>query len=225
MRYVSLWSWDLGGIGSQIPSCLWQTDILAVQRKYYDQNWSFAYQWLLVMSTQLIGFSMGGAIKRFLVSPPSMSPYTNVFRIFSSNSPALMMKFGQQTLSLVHFLIPCTPKFIRVSATREWVVSAFSSLVFSLPAFGVRAPCFLSHYFLLTSLKRSISWIFIHCIIYLLLGGFCYSQSVHQYIKSDSGDMDLAASQYVSICSSLSCMVIRQWSGPLQLYVLSHNYQ
>lgn len=99
-------------------SCLCQTDILAVQRKYYDQNWSFAYQWLLVMSTQLIGFSMGGAIKRFLVSPPSMSPYTNVLRLFSSNSPALM-KFGQRTLSLVHFLIPCTPKFIRVSATRE----------------------------------------------------------------------------------------------------------
>ncbi|KAI9437044.1 OPT oligopeptide transporter protein-domain-containing protein [Lactarius indigo] len=55
-------------------SSAYATDILAVQRKYYHQNWSFGYQWLLVMSTQLIGFSMGGAIKRFLVSPPSMSP-------------------------------------------------------------------------------------------------------------------------------------------------------
>ncbi|KAI9436132.1 OPT oligopeptide transporter [Lactarius psammicola] len=53
-------------------SSAYATDILAVQRKYYHQNWSFAYQWLLVMSTQLIGFSMGGTIKRFLVSPPSM---------------------------------------------------------------------------------------------------------------------------------------------------------
>ena len=50
-----------------------QTDIIAVQRKYYDQNWSFGYQWLLVMCTQLIGFSLGGVVKRFLVSPPSMS--------------------------------------------------------------------------------------------------------------------------------------------------------
>jgi OPT oligopeptide transporter protein len=50
-----------------------QTDIIAVQRKFYGQNWSFGYQWLLVMSTQLIGFSMGGVVKRFLVSPPSMS--------------------------------------------------------------------------------------------------------------------------------------------------------
>jgi len=29
-------------------------------------------QWLLVMSTQLIGFSIGGICKRFLVAPPSM---------------------------------------------------------------------------------------------------------------------------------------------------------
>ena len=29
--------------------------------------------WLLVMSTQLIGFSMGGIARRFLVAPPSMS--------------------------------------------------------------------------------------------------------------------------------------------------------
>ena len=29
-------------------------------------------QWLLVMSTQLIGYSVGGICKRFLVAPPSM---------------------------------------------------------------------------------------------------------------------------------------------------------
>lgn len=33
-----------------------QTDIIAVQRVYYDQVYSFAYQWLLVMSTQLVSF-------------------------------------------------------------------------------------------------------------------------------------------------------------------------
>lgn len=48
------------------------TDVLAVQRVYYGQNWSFLYQWMLVISTQLIGFSLGGIVKRFLVSPPSM---------------------------------------------------------------------------------------------------------------------------------------------------------
>jgi OPT family oligopeptide transporter len=48
------------------------TDIVAVQRVFYNQQFNFSYQWMLVMSTQLIGFSVGGIAKRFLVSPPSM---------------------------------------------------------------------------------------------------------------------------------------------------------
>ncbi|KLO10280.1 OPT oligopeptide transporter [Schizopora paradoxa] len=48
------------------------TDIVAVQRVYYDQIYSFGYAWLIVMSTQLIGFSIGGVGRRFLVQPPSM---------------------------------------------------------------------------------------------------------------------------------------------------------
>lgn len=58
------------------------TDIIAVQRVYYNQRYGFAYQWLLVMSTQLMGFALGGIGKRFLVSPPSMStpPSTPDFR-------------------------------------------------------------------------------------------------------------------------------------------------
>ncbi|KAK7061903.1 OPT oligopeptide transporter [Favolaschia claudopus] len=48
------------------------TDIVAVQRVYYDEIYNFSYQWLMVMSTQLIGFSIGGIARRFLVQPPSM---------------------------------------------------------------------------------------------------------------------------------------------------------
>ncbi|KAG6916275.1 hypothetical protein DXG01_007561 [Tephrocybe rancida] len=48
------------------------TDIVAVQRVFYHQSFPFIYQWLLVMSTQLIGFSIGGVARRFLVAPPSM---------------------------------------------------------------------------------------------------------------------------------------------------------
>ncbi|CAE6509296.1 unnamed protein product [Rhizoctonia solani] len=48
------------------------TDIVAVQRILYDQTWNFGYQWMVVMSTQLIGFSIGGISRRFLVDPPSM---------------------------------------------------------------------------------------------------------------------------------------------------------
>ncbi|KDQ58270.1 hypothetical protein JAAARDRAFT_57989 [Jaapia argillacea MUCL 33604] len=48
------------------------TDIIAVQRVYYNQTYNFGYQWMVVMSTQLIGFSIGGIARRFLVQPPSM---------------------------------------------------------------------------------------------------------------------------------------------------------
>ncbi|KAF5376874.1 hypothetical protein D9615_007249 [Tricholomella constricta] len=48
------------------------TDIVAVQRVYYNQIYNFSYQWFIVMSTQLIGFSIGGVARRFLVAPPSM---------------------------------------------------------------------------------------------------------------------------------------------------------
>ncbi|KAF8261428.1 OPT oligopeptide transporter protein-domain-containing protein [Lactarius quietus] len=48
------------------------TDIIAVQKFFYNQSPGFAYQWLLVMSTLLIGYSIGGICKRILVDPPSM---------------------------------------------------------------------------------------------------------------------------------------------------------
>ncbi len=44
-----------------------------MQRTFYDQTYNFSYQWLLVMSTQLICFSIGGIARRFLVQPPSMT--------------------------------------------------------------------------------------------------------------------------------------------------------
>lgn len=53
-----------------------QTDIVAVQRLHYGKIYHFGYQFMVVMSTQLIGFSIGGIAKRFLVSPPSMSMST-----------------------------------------------------------------------------------------------------------------------------------------------------
>ena len=70
-----------------------QTNIIAVQRVFYNQHPNFVCtfdlkmnsisfyllvfspntdQWLLVMSTQLIGFSIAGICKRILVAPASM---------------------------------------------------------------------------------------------------------------------------------------------------------
>ena len=33
-----------------------QTDIIAVQRVYYNQVFNFSYQWMVVMSTQLVSY-------------------------------------------------------------------------------------------------------------------------------------------------------------------------
>jgi hypothetical protein len=51
----------------------------------------FTDQWMIVMSTQLIGFSIGGITRRFLVQPPSMSTFPPLF-----SSP------------LAHLRTPCT---------------------------------------------------------------------------------------------------------------------
>ncbi|KDR73127.1 hypothetical protein GALMADRAFT_100686 [Galerina marginata CBS 339.88] len=59
----------MASVGAQSA---YATDIVAVQRFTYGQIWNFSYRWMLVMSTQLIGFSMGGIARRFLVAPPSM---------------------------------------------------------------------------------------------------------------------------------------------------------
>ncbi|CCM00750.1 uncharacterized protein FIBRA_02790 [Fibroporia radiculosa] len=48
------------------------TIVITVQRVFYNQTVDFIYQWMIVISTQLIGFSMGGICQRFLVQPPSM---------------------------------------------------------------------------------------------------------------------------------------------------------
>jgi len=60
------------------------TDIIAVQRVYYSQIYNFSYQWMIVMSTQLIGFSIGGIVRRILVQPPSMSEYILYHVVFIS---------------------------------------------------------------------------------------------------------------------------------------------
>ncbi|KAK0547259.1 hypothetical protein OC846_003270 [Tilletia horrida] len=48
------------------------TDVIAVQRFFYQQRWGAGYQIMLVMSTQLIGFSYAGFCRRWLVWPAAM---------------------------------------------------------------------------------------------------------------------------------------------------------
>lgn len=55
-----------------VVSGAYATDILVAQRFFYHQSISRSYELMLVLSTQLIGFSLGGLLRRFLVYPSSM---------------------------------------------------------------------------------------------------------------------------------------------------------
>ncbi|KAG9314623.1 OPT oligopeptide transporter [Chiua virens] len=55
-----------------VVSGAYATDVVAAQRIFYNQTLNTAYELLLVLSTQLIGFSLGGLLRRFLVYPSSM---------------------------------------------------------------------------------------------------------------------------------------------------------
>ncbi|KAI0044883.1 oligopeptide transporter [Auriscalpium vulgare] len=88
-------------------SSAYATDIIAVQRIYYNQRWGFGYQWLLVISTQVIGFSLGGAVKRFLVSPPSMIWPANLVAcaLFNTLHSQSYSGYGQSGMSRERFFL------------------------------------------------------------------------------------------------------------------------
>ena len=88
----------------------YSTDIIAVQRVFYDEIYSFLckyqtqnilrwdtlftrdhiiVQWMLTVSTQLIGLSLGGIMHRFLVAPPSMSKL--LFQVVSNAFPPFLV--------------------------------------------------------------------------------------------------------------------------------------
>ncbi|GLB43149.1 putative OPT oligopeptide transporter protein [Lyophyllum shimeji] len=48
------------------------TDVVLAQRIFYGQQVSWAYQILIVLSSQIIGFSLGGILRQFVVWPSSM---------------------------------------------------------------------------------------------------------------------------------------------------------
>ncbi|KAF9933665.1 hypothetical protein FBU30_004908 [Linnemannia zychae] len=47
-------------------------DIIVIQKLYYNDSWGFGGGFLLVISTQFVGYGFAGALRRFLVRPASM---------------------------------------------------------------------------------------------------------------------------------------------------------
>ncbi|KAH8120611.1 glutathione transporter [Phellopilus nigrolimitatus] len=55
-----------------VASGAYATDVIATQRMYFNQHWGLGYQLLLCLSSQVIGFSFAGIVRRFLVWPSAM---------------------------------------------------------------------------------------------------------------------------------------------------------
>lgn len=48
------------------------TEVLASQQVFYKQSFGYEYQILLALGTQVLGFSLGGILRKFVVWPSSM---------------------------------------------------------------------------------------------------------------------------------------------------------
>jgi OPT family oligopeptide transporter len=59
-------------MGNTVVSGAYATDVVLAQRIFYGQHLTWGYQILIVLSTQIIGFSLGGILRQFVVWPSSM---------------------------------------------------------------------------------------------------------------------------------------------------------
>jgi OPT family oligopeptide transporter len=78
-----VWSFNPGPFNIKEHTCItvmanlvvmgaYSTDIVATQRVFYNQNWGFLYAILLTLSSQVIGYSLAGLVRQFLVWPSAM---------------------------------------------------------------------------------------------------------------------------------------------------------
>lgn len=77
------------------------TDILVAQRSFYGQNFGWGFNILLAFTTQCIGFSMAGLMRRYLVEPASMIVSNFVVHLvlspchFATSSPQFCCRMAQ----------------------------------------------------------------------------------------------------------------------------------
>ncbi|KAJ5729695.1 Sexual differentiation process protein isp4 [Penicillium malachiteum] len=54
------------------------TDVIVAQRKFYGQRWGWAFELLLCISNQMLGFGLSGFFSKYLVDPAAMIWPTNL---------------------------------------------------------------------------------------------------------------------------------------------------
>ncbi|KAG0005238.1 hypothetical protein BGZ80_005491, partial [Entomortierella chlamydospora] len=56
-------------------------DIIVIQRVFYGQNFGFLANFLLILTTQMLGFGMAGVLRRYLVYPAAMVWPANLVQV------------------------------------------------------------------------------------------------------------------------------------------------
>ena len=169
----------MASVGAQTA---YATDIFAVQRVYYHQYWSFGYQWMMVMSTQLIGFSIGGVARRFLVAPPSMSQCFHLTSIGKAHHKISLAKHPGLMCPLQH---PSFSELCRYWTTRWYITREIFYLCLISGGSLVYVPALPQHlFFFLTGrfsdivpgyffeALRWVPWSFMGCFL-LGSSSFC----------------------------------------------------
>ena len=95
------------------------------------------------MSTQLIGFSIGGICRRFLVNPPSMSTFVSVQKkVWALNSRSQSGRIiWFRRLSLIRSTLRPMPVLVVIVVS---VVRGSSSIALQRPPFGIWSPVIYS---------------------------------------------------------------------------------
>lgn len=90
------------------------TEISAAQRLFYNQVPPMGYQILLCLGSQIIGFSLGGLLRQFVVWPASMIWPGALVRLLYSPVSTRAYCFQRSTL---HCSIPCIAIMAKPRAT------------------------------------------------------------------------------------------------------------
>ena len=141
-----------------------------MQKYYYNQDYNFGFQFMVVMSTQLIGFSIGGIAKRFLVSPPSMSTPTEQRRSYTGSLD--VSQSGRTTWFTVRYLTPSMRNGTSVSGSVV-ALAASASLYMRSPQrrYGVsRSEGIDTRDAYLSLLYRLCAWLSLHRTLFFLVG-------------------------------------------------------
>jgi OPT family oligopeptide transporter len=90
------------------------TDIFASQKIFYGQDLSFAYQILLDIGTQTMGFAFGGLLRQFVVWPASMIWPSSLVSsaLFNTLHKSYGHKEGNHMSREKFFLLVCAGSFV-----------------------------------------------------------------------------------------------------------------